>query len=147
MTHRHHFDGQAQTRSLVNWQPELLQQTKGWVEKRPHPQTRLRAGWPQQGVRWGLCCTAQASLPFSVTAEVPQMVSCVVGLPSLGPGPSLTVGCLAPTVTLGVGHQFRVLGPGCSLVPGHPHPQVSVGHPRPSTKPLCCSSSPHGRRC
>ena len=32
--------------------------------------------------------------------------------------------------------------PGCSLVPGHPHPQGSTGHPRPGTKPPCLSSSP-----
>lgn len=71
--------------------------------------------------------------------NVPNTVRCVLGLPSRGPSPSLTVGYLAPTITLGVGHQLRVLGPGCSLVPGHPHPQVSAGQPRPSAEPPCFS--------
>lgn len=68
----------------------------------------------------------------------PNTASCVVRLPSHDSSPGLTVGSSAPTVTLGGWGT----SPGCSLVPGHPHPQGSAGHPRPSAKPLCFSSSP-----
>lgn len=49
---------------------------------------------------------------------------------------------MVPTVVFGEGAPAQGVSPGCSLVPGHPYPQVTAGHPMPGTKPLCFSSSP-----